>query len=370
MPPTNAEHIARNSWNELRRRAFHRRHASEARDALARIERTLGKTNPAELRAADAYAREVLGDACYAPWLRVYTALNGTFIAGWIPDNYYGWIVVPRLKGHYGKVSDLKTLARVIFRDTAFPAAGYHVNGLFYSQEYRAVTPLLFEKTLFNDTDKIVFKSDQSGQGRSVLILRQQDFSLDLIKSLGNGVFQRFIRQHEVFSQFGSAAVATIRFTTVIDDQGSASLRACFLRLGRDADSHVRPATEICVSANLLDGCLQSTGYQSDWTYMQTHPDSKVAFVGTRLPAFQQCVAKVLELHGKFPFARCVGWDVTVDVDENVVVLEWNAEYNDVKFSEATQGPCFLGLGWEKLGQADYEVRGPSQQRGAKTIFG
>jgi hypothetical protein len=49
------------------------------------------------------------------------------------------------------------------------------------------------------------------------------------------------------------------------------------------------------------------------------------------------------------PYARCVGWDLTVDSDEQVMVMEWNAEHNDVKFSEATQGPCFADLDWQRL---------------------
>lgn len=33
----------------------------------------------------------------------------------------------------------------------------------------------------------------------------------------------------------------------------------------------------------------------------------------------------------------------------NVGLMEWNAGHNDIKFSEATQGPCFHDLGWEKF---------------------
>ena len=34
--------------------------------------------------------------------------------------------------------------------------------------------------------------------------------------------------------------------------------------------------------------------------------------------------------------------------DETTKVIEWNAKHCDIKFSEASTGPCFLGLGWEK----------------------
>jgi hypothetical protein len=35
-------------------------------------------------------------------------------------------------------------------------------------------------------------------------------------------------------------------------------------------------------------------------------------------------------------------------VNDNVQVMEWNGFHNDIKFSEATQGPCFADLGFQK----------------------
>ena len=49
------------------------------------------------------------------------------------------------------------------------------------------------------------------------------------------------------------------------------------------------------------------------------------------------------------PFARSIGWDMIVDNNNEIQVMEWNGSHNDIKFSEATQGPCFSNLGWEKL---------------------
>jgi hypothetical protein len=56
-----------------------------------------------------------------------------------------------------------------------------------------------------------------------------------------------------------------------------------------------------------------------------------------------------LSLHEKLPFARTIGWDVVVDQHENVAVMEWNGWHNDIKFSEAADGPCFADLGWQNL---------------------
>jgi hypothetical protein len=343
--------LVKHSWESLSRRRFDWKHRAEASKILCAIEAKHGKTEPAQLRLADAYARDVFGHTCYAPWLHAYTAFNRTFKEGWIPDNYYGWIVVPKMKGMYGKISHLKSLSRLLFRDDVFPDIGYYVNGIFFSIDHVAIPESKVAQSVFATTDTVVFKLDQSGQGRGVFFMNRGNFDVERIKRLGNGVLQRFIVQHKSFGRFASKAVATVRFTTVVDDAGDISLRACFLRLGRAADAFIRPDSEICVPVDLATGQLFRDGYSSDWIGVDAHPDSWTRFEGVTLPAFEQCVRKVIELHAKVPYARCVGWDVTVDADDKVMLMEWNAEHNDVKFSEATQGPCFSDLKWERLKQ-------------------
>lgn len=346
------ESVLRRSAKRVARYKFHWDHGAQAGMMLRSLERHYGKADPSNLRLADAYARDVFGDILYAPWLRVYTAFSGTFKEGWIPDNYYGGVVVPNMKGWYGKVSSLKPLTQLIFGSRAFPDVVYLTNGLFFTDQNVVISEREIEDFVFWQSERIVFKLDQSGQGKGVYFFDRKTFDLDVVKSLGNGVIQRFIRQHDLFSRFASKPVATLRFTTVVNDVGAVSIRACFLRLGRAEDTHIQIEREICVPIDLSTGELCREGYLSDWRAVEAHPDSGVAFAGVKVPVFSKCVNTVLDLHRKIPFARCIGWDVTVDVDENVQVMEWNGEHNDVKFGEATQGPCFSDLKWERLERA------------------
>lgn len=343
------EGVVRGSIKKVACYKFHRDHGVQARKILRFLEANYGKTDPTNLKLADTYAREVFGNLLYAPWLRVYTAVSRTFKEGWIPDNYYGSVVVPNMKGRYGKISGLKTISRLIFDSDAFPDVAYFANGLFFTDENVAIPEHEVGNVVFRDSGRIVFKLDGSQQGRGVFIFDRATFDPQVIRALGNGVMQRFIIQHRSFNEFASKSVATLRFTTVVDDRGGISVRACFLRLGRAEDTHIQTDREICVPVNLSTGELCRVGYLSNWVDIEEHPDSRVRFAGVKIPAFSKCVLTVLELHKKIPFARCVGWDVTVDVDENVQVMEWNGEHNDVKFSEATQGPCFSDLKWERL---------------------
>ncbi|WP_144107648.1 sugar-transfer associated ATP-grasp domain-containing protein [Paraburkholderia sp. BCC1886] len=328
---------------------FHLDHAMQANRILRYLEKNQGKPAPRNMKLAESYARDVLGDAVYAPWLRVYTAFTGTFKEGWIPDNYYGSVVVPSMKGDYGKLSELKSIARIMFEGDGFPDVAYFANGLFFTDRNEFIPESEVRRTIFRATDKVVFKLDGSKQGKGVFIYDWRSFDVGAIKSLGNGVIQKFVRQHPVFDAFASTSVATLRLTTAVDDAGKISLRAAFLRLGRANETHVRSDSEVCVPVDPASGMLGRDGYLHNWSAVQAHPDSGVRFAGVQVPAFEQCVETVLAFHRNIPFVRCVGWDLSVDANGQVQILEWNGEHNDVKFSEATQGPCFSDLRWERL---------------------
>ncbi|CAB3665028.1 sugar-transfer associated ATP-grasp domain-containing protein [Trinickia soli] len=328
---------------------FHRYHRVQATAIHRTLEQCLGKTNPTDIARADAYAREVLGHARYAPWLYVYSAIAGCFKEGWIPDNFYGGVVVPKLKGGYGKVSSLKALQRPIFSCAAFPDIAYFANGLFIAPDNTPIAPDAVHLLLFAGRDTVVFKIDNSMQGKGIFFLDRTTFDVEKIKALGNGVFQEKIVQHETLRRFAPRSVATLRITTAVSDDGVPSIRACYLRLGRDVDTHVQSASNVRVAVDCTTGELSEVGYLPNWMRVREHPDSKVRFAGVTVPSFDQCVATVLALHRKVAFDRCVGWDVGVGHDGRVQLMEWNAEHNDIKFSEATQGPCFADLRWERL---------------------
>jgi len=328
---------------------YHRIHAIQATRILKSIARHGTKLRDSDKKLCDEYAVDILGHKHFAPWLYVYTAISGEFKEGWIPDNYYGSIVVPKIKGDYGKVSSLKPLNAVIFQSGLFPDLLSYANGVFFDAQYRFVPIEEVASILFRYQDRVVFKLDNSLQGTGICLFTRDTFSIEKIQSLGNGLFQGFIEQHGLFAKFAKDSVATIRITTVFQDNGEVSVRACYLRLGDANDTHVQSKSHIRVPIDLETGAFSGVGYTPEWIEIKAHPTSKIEFAGHYIPSFRNCRDTVTELHKKVPYARCIGWDITVDYEDKVKLIEWNAEHNDIKFSEATQGPCFADLGWEQL---------------------
>jgi len=338
---------------QISTREYHRRHRDEAKEALTNLESVKGKTNPQLIKLSDEYARDVLGSRVYASWLYVYSAVAGDFKEGWIPDNYYGKVVIPAIKGNYRTLGQFKALSSQLLQSNAFPDVAYYVNGLFLERHYTVLDEREVQEVLFKNGEVVVYKIESSSKGEGIFFFDRDSFSTKKIERLGNGIFQEYIEQHPFFKEYMPSSVATLRLTTIIDDSGSPSVRACYLRTGRRVDTHVKASSEIGTSVNLKTGELDALGYLPNWLTVDKHPDTDIAFAGRKIPGFDNCVSVALELHRLIPYERCVGWDMVVDMDNDIKVMEWNGGHNGIKFSEATQGPCFSDLGWEKLWQRE-----------------
>lgn len=347
--PFNLESLVRFATSSLIRYRYHHNHVMQAKRILKKIEGVKGSLSQHVVRQCDDYAIEVLGHRHFAAWLYVYSAIAGRFKAGWIPDNYYGSVVVPKLKGDYGKVSSLKPLNFTVFSSNSFPDILSYSNGMFFDAECRVLSPDSIRGKLFANQDRVVFKLNNTSRGRGIFFFDRESFDLGTIYKLGNGLFQGGINQHEVFREFAKESVATLRMTTVIEDDGTTSLRACYLRLGSGTDTHVQSESHTRIPIDTKSGAFHNIGFTADWLEIDCHPASKVKFQGKFIPAYEDCLKLVTTLHKRVPYTRCIGWDVTLDDKQRVKIMEWNAEHNDIKFSEATQGPCFSDLHWERL---------------------
>lgn len=328
----------------------HKRDKKRALKALKKIESYKGKLNPKLQKQADSYAKEVLGNKSFAPWLYVYSILQNEFKEGWIPDIYYKKEVVPKLNGDYGIVTDRNFVIPFLFPNVEPLDIAYFLNGKFCTTKSKIIQPNELKNHLFEKYDKIVYKLENSKQGKGVYIHDKNNFDPSIYKTdaYSNGVFQKFIQQHPFFSEFTDNSVATIRVTTASDQLGNITAKASYIRFGRNKDTHIMSNSAISVSIDINTGKLYPKGYMG-WKEIDKHPDSNISFQEKIIPHFKKCVDKAIKMHSVIPFMGCLGWDLTVDNLEEIQLIEVNGINNGIKFSEATTGPCFKGLNWENL---------------------
>lgn len=335
----------------MQRERCHAQHAKMARALLANVEQYSGALSSTVKRQARDYAQEVLGSTRYAPWLLVYSAVQGGFAEGWIPGDYYQMVVLPAKNGQIGQATNTKTLTQCLLHTAALPDIAYLIDGIGYTADYTVVRAPTLIDLLFAADERVFFKPDRSFQGQGIRILERGDISTETLAQLPDGVFQRPVIQHEVFDALTPNSTATLRLTTAKCRDGSVEVRAADLRLGRAHDRYVRAVSEIRVPVELETGELWPRGFMPDWRQVESHPDTGTSFGNIRIPGFHQAAEMCSRLHQGFPHLGSIGWDIAIDREESAKIMEWNARHNSIVFSEATTGPNFKGLEWELLWQ-------------------
>ena len=351
----NMSFVERQVRKYQRGRKYDLEHNRNAKTIVETIQNDTGRnfTN-AMKRQCDEYAMEILGSIRFAPWLYVYTLVSGKFSEGWMPDNFFGRLVIPNINKQLRVVSEYKTFSKAILKTEAIPDIGYYVDGVLYDGELSVVNIDHWRRLVSEKYSDVFVKKDKSRGGEGILKLSSKDLSLDSLHRIGNCAIQMPVKQHPFFEEIVERSVGTIRITTVRENTGSIGVRAACLRVGKIDDAWVRSHTHLRICILDLEVCknagrLDSVCYTKKWLQHDRHPDTGTAFEGRVVPKFKEAVELCKALHRNLPSITVVGWDVTVDDSESVRLLEWNTGHCTIRISEAVTGPCFLGLNWEQF---------------------
>jgi hypothetical protein len=276
-------------------------------------------------------------------------AWAGEFKEGWLPDNFYLRIVLPVIQGRAREFARFKTLTRRILNTDLLPDVAYHVDGNWLDTQGRSVEPRHVPDLVYQSGPRVVAKADASAQGRGVTVFTQGRDDILALTGTGDYVIQRFVTQAPFFARFNPASVATLRITTVKVGTEPAGTRAAYLRLGRSDTDTILAASNVRVPIVDRRGTLAEIGSPPTWERLTAHPDTGEAFAGAVVPAFEKARAACEGLHDRLPQVTIIGWDVTIDAEERIQILEWNSVHPGIRFSEMTVGPSFADLGWERL---------------------
>ncbi len=217
--------------------------------------------------------------------------------------------------------------------------------------EFERISPQSFFKFIRERHSEVFIKADGTRRGLGIAKPTTNEVNEDAFRRTGNCVVQAPVRQHAFFDRFVSGPVATIRIVTVKEPDGKVGARASYLKLGRKDAAWIAAGQSVKVAVVGDDGDLDTLGYTKDWRCWPHHPDTRTSFQNRRIPMFKEAVERCVQLHASVPHLHVIGWDVAIDDDRRVRLLESNGYHCGIRFPEAAMGPCFIGLNWERLGR-------------------
>jgi hypothetical protein len=181
-------------------------------------------------------------------------------------------------------------------------------------------------------------------EGRS-WTAREVEVELQERSRAGPIVLQERLSNHASLAPLSSGALCCARLVTCRRPDGGFDCLPATFRLAWGSavvDNFARGGFKVPV--DLETGEITGPGVALDdrcgVRSTERHPDTQAAFVGFRLPWWEEAVDLALRGAAAFPEIPFVGWDVAF-LDEGPVLIEGNADWN----ADGIQLPHGLGLG-------------------------
>ena len=271
-------------------------------------------------------------------------SITGKFDANILPEDMYRAFLELKLNNIEQKfVMSDKNYFELYMPEVKFPdVIVRNINGVFYDNERNIITKEAAEELLSKYEKVVVKPSVENGSGRGVELVDVS--STRVTERFGkNYVVQKLLVQHPFLSSFNKSSVNVVRVVTLFLGEKVVPLSAA-LRYGGEGsftDNKVsKDGKGMTIVGITEDGILRDKGYFSCGASVTETP-SGLSFAGLKIPKFDEMVALAVKQHSYFPNIRIIGWDFTLNENEDVVVIEYNIKAPGVLYYQWVNGPLF-----------------------------
>ncbi|WP_339709533.1 sugar-transfer associated ATP-grasp domain-containing protein [uncultured Kriegella sp.] len=284
-------------------------------------------------------------------WHRFYFSGNNSFAANYVPENLFYIDIEPRLNKsiYFPSLSDKNLLDRLFPKVRQPETVLKNINGFFYANG----RPITFEKALsLADTeDRLVIKPTlESGGGKNVMLFSSKkgvttkNLKLtDVFLSYGEDfIIQKEVKQHVLMKSLNPTSLNTLRIMTYLNEN-NVDVLSTIVRIGRKGSSTDNATTGGISCGIQKNGQFNALGYQlSGNSFSQT--DSGVKFEEVRLEFIEKVFETVKELHHKAAFFRLISWDLAINDEEQIVLIEYNVMGQGINSHQLNNGPVLSPL--------------------------
>lgn len=293
------------------------------------------------------FYQKLVGQKVPAYWHEYFYSRNDNFSVRYVPTSLYHTDVIYRLNSFQLRHAYVdKGIYDIYFPDVNRPATIIkNMNGYFYDGQKAISRSEALERC--QDLAKAVVKPTQEGMwGEGVKVFTSCHGSVgeamtmeQLFDQYGrNFIIQQAVTQHPVMAQLNPTSLNTLRVLSYRQDNEIFILYTV-VRIGRAGKSvDNETAGGINADIDLATGTIRDCAYGTPSEKRILNTDNGTPLKGFSIPAFQQVLETVKELHLRLPYFNLIGWDFGIDEQERPVLIEWNRAPD---LSQTAHGPAF-----------------------------
>ena len=275
-----------------------------------------------------------------------YKQMCGTFNPYYVPDDYYDYAEkVLNLRWAAYFLQHKCNLKYIIPSKNRAKVIVQKIDGHFVLEDNTEISKdaaiiRLKEHPCFM---RKVARGTGGGKGVQKVSLENIEDESSLFEELlqGNDIeFEEVIQQNDFLAQFNPDSVNTFRFLTLNINQ-KCTLLSVFLRMGAKGSfvDNLSGGSGVLVGVN-SEGYINSFGIDKNFNKMY-HSPTGLEFKGIKVPSFDTLSQQIIEFQKKIPFANLIGWDITLDIEGNPIVVEVNLDKAIIEAHQVFNGPVF-----------------------------
>ena len=277
-------------------------------------------------------------------YYRWFYHVTGIHDCRFISEDIYDKYILPKfVENNVATVLSDKNLFDLFFPEYRFPETVFHnISGVLLNDKYCLLKREDAVNLAKQYSHVVVKPSIASGKGKGVCCLPGDAINDVFIDNHVDYIVQELVHQHPVFSAFNETSVNVVRITTLLLKNQIVILSPAF-RVGDPGDFTDQGNSEKAINITIgIDnkGCLKSVGIANNGAHYNKLPWGP-EFAGIKIPCFDEMIEITKRAHMKLAKAKLIGWDLTVDEDSNVILIECNLKWPGIMKYQYCNGPFF-----------------------------
>ena len=283
-------------------------------------------------------------------WAKKYYFHTGSTDPRYIPNDLYIRRIIPHFNPNiYVRPLTDKNLNNLVLPHARRPETIFkHMTGTFCRDDFSPI-PREEAATLLRQPGNYVIKpSTDSSGGNDICFFpgTEDDLAIQQVMERYDRIdylVQRAVIQHPELNRLNASSINTIRLVTLVF-QGEAIILSSILRVGAPGSrvDNIGAGGYQCTIRP--DGFLEKTAYTHRFGKEEIVEQTTegVRFENFRIPVYDKVCAAALDYALRMPHMKYIAWDLAVDENEDVILIEFNAVLPGQ--NQATCGPTFGDL--------------------------
>ncbi|MFC4097902.1 sugar-transfer associated ATP-grasp domain-containing protein [Euzebyella saccharophila] len=284
-------------------------------------------------------------------WHKYFTDCNGIFSAKYVPENIYYIHLEPLLNGNFDKriLADKNLLEKLFFGVKQPETVVKNINGFFLKGNKIISFDEALKECLINE-NLILKPTIETWGGKDVVLVKKDDGNnLEIvlerlfIKYEKDFIVQRQVLQHESMAILNSSSINTLRVMSFLNKSNEVQILSSLVRMGKKGSVTDNVAGGGFVCGINTYGKLNNVGYNKEGEKFYSN-SSGLKFESVSIPLAPKVFNTAKILHQQIPYFRLISWDLSLDQNGDVVLIEYNVFGQGINMHQLNNGAVLANI--------------------------